>query len=89
MGQEYQQTEAKMQMIVDQLSEYASEETVFELQQIQQNFKKKVADFYREGRKLNIGVIGRVKAGKSSFLNTRSGTTAAIGSPLSRLSLYF
>jgi GTPase Era involved in 16S rRNA processing len=70
VGKEYQQAEAKLQMVVNQLSEYASEDTVFELQQLQQNFKKKVADFHREGRKLNIGVIGRVKAGKSSFLNT-------------------
>ena len=31
---------------------------------------KKTADFYRNDRKLNIGVIGQVKAGKSSFLNT-------------------
>ena len=35
-----------------------------------ENFRKKTADFYRENRKLNIGVVGQVKAGKSSFLNT-------------------
>ncbi len=29
----------------------------------------KTEDFYRENRKLNIGVVGQVKAGKSSFLN--------------------
>ena len=34
------------------------------------NFKIKTEDFYRENRKLNIGVVGQVKAGKSSFLNT-------------------
>lgn len=34
------------------------------------NFVKKTDDFYREDRKLRIAVIGQVKAGKSSFLNT-------------------
>ncbi len=34
------------------------------------DFKMKTADFYRENRKLNIGIVGQVKAGKSSFLNT-------------------
>lgn len=40
------------------------------LQQIKANFIEKTEDFFREDRKLNIGVIGQVKAGKSSFLNT-------------------
>ena len=34
------------------------------------NFKLKTDDFYRKERKLNVGVVGQVKAGKSSFLNT-------------------
>lgn len=33
-------------------------------------FQKKIDDFYNEDRKLRIAVIGQVKAGKSSFLNT-------------------
>ncbi|MGL4876413.1 MAG: dynamin family protein [Clostridium sp.] len=37
---------------------------------IKNNFVAKTNDFFREDRKLNIGVIGQVKAGKSSFLNT-------------------
>lgn len=40
------------------------------LKQIKNNFKLKIDEFYREDRKLNIGIIGQVKAGKSSFLNT-------------------
>lgn len=40
------------------------------LQAIAANFKMKTEDFYRKNRKLNIGVVGQVKAGKSSFLNT-------------------
>ena len=34
------------------------------------NFQMKTEDFCRENKKLNIGVVGQVKAGKSSFLNT-------------------
>ncbi len=41
----------------------------YELKKLIENFKLKTEDFYRENRKLNIGVIGQVKAGKSSFLN--------------------
>lgn len=37
---------------------------------IKQNFIAKTEDFFRKDRKLNIGIIGQVKAGKSSFLNT-------------------
>lgn len=40
------------------------------LKQIKNNFELKIDEFYREDRKLNIGIIGQVKAGKSSFLNT-------------------
>lgn len=40
------------------------------LKQIKNNFKLKIDEFYREDRKLNIGIIGQVKVGKSSFLNT-------------------
>lgn len=40
------------------------------LKKIKDNFNLKIDEFYREDRKLNIGIIGQVKAGKSSFLNT-------------------
>lgn len=40
------------------------------LKKIKDNFKLKIDEFYRDDRKLNIGIIGQVKAGKSSFLNT-------------------
>lgn len=40
------------------------------LKKIKENFNLKIDEFYREDRKLNIGIIGQVKAGKSSFLNT-------------------
>ena len=66
----YEQVNVKIQEILNKIQSYALEEQIEEIQQINKNFNRKVEDFYREGRKLNIGVIGRVKAGKSSFLNT-------------------
>ena len=39
------------------------------LRALTENFKRKTDDFFRDERKLNIGVVGQVKAGKSSFLN--------------------
>ena len=56
--------------VMDLIKDHASEEEIKDLQSIKDNFKMKVDDFYRENRKLNIGVVGQVKAGKSSFLNT-------------------
>ncbi|MDU2064660.1 MAG: dynamin family protein [Sporomusaceae bacterium] len=41
-----------------------------QLEQLKANFIRKIEEFFREERKLNIGVIGQVKAGKSSFLNS-------------------
>lgn len=67
---EYKKVNEKIEDIVKRIGQYAEEEHISEILQIGKNFSMKVEDFYREGRKLNIGVIGRVKAGKSSFLNT-------------------
>lgn len=66
----YEQVNSKIQEILQRIGSYALEEQLEEIKQINKNFNRKVEDFHREGRKLNIGVIGRVKAGKSSFLNT-------------------
>ena len=52
------------------LADCAPEKDLAELSAYQETFRRKTADFYRENRKLNIGVVGQVKAGKSSFLNT-------------------
>lgn len=67
---EYEIVNSKIKDIIDRISAYASEDHLYDIQKINENFSMKIEDFYREGRKLNIGVIGRVKAGKSSFLNT-------------------
>lgn len=49
---------------------YAKEDEIKSLNLLAEHFRRKTEDFYRENRKLNIGVVGQVKAGKSSFLNT-------------------
>lgn len=66
----YENVDIKIDNILEKIENYATDDTIFEVKQIRDNFTKKIEDFHKEGRKLNIGVIGRVKAGKSSFLNT-------------------
>ena len=56
--------------IIERLSAKAAKEDISTLEKLVAHFKYKTEDFYRTERKLNIGVIGQVKAGKSSFLNT-------------------
>lgn len=56
--------------IIERLSSKATESDLAMLEKLIENFKIKTKDFYRENRKLNIGIVGQVKAGKSSFLNT-------------------
>ena len=52
------------------LTDSASPKELATINEYKATFINKINEFYREGRKLNIGVIGQVKAGKSSFLNT-------------------
>ena len=56
--------------IVEEVTGHAKDEDIRGLNQLITNFKYKTDDFYNKERKLNIGVVGQVKAGKSSFLNT-------------------
>lgn len=69
-SQEYQNFYEDVDALVKTIEGHALEEEINELQDIKINLQMKVEDFYRENRKLNIGVVGQVKAGKSSFLNT-------------------
>lgn len=55
--------------LIKRLSSQAAKDDINDLEKLIENFKMKTEDFYRENRKLNIGVVGQVKAGKSSFLN--------------------
>ncbi len=59
-----------LESVATNLKESGNEKDFDEIIKIKNNFKLKINDFFREDRKLNIGVIGQVKAGKSSFLNT-------------------
>lgn len=67
--QQFEQHIANIDTLTEQLSFLSASDTAA-LHNLKETFQTKVADFYRKDRKLNIGVIGQVKAGKSSFLNT-------------------
>lgn len=56
--------------ISKKISNYSTPKDLVELERQKNIFINKTQDFFREGRKLNIGIVGQVKAGKSSFLNT-------------------
>ncbi|SFR55328.1 dynamin family protein [Anaeromicropila populeti] len=59
----------KVDTISEELKLFESEIALSDIDEIKQSFMFKTKDFFREDRKLNIGIIGRVKAGKSTFLN--------------------
>ena len=61
---------ADVKKICENLESNAKKEDIDEIEKFIHNFKLKTDDFYRNDRRLNIGVVGQVKAGKSSFLNT-------------------
>ncbi len=67
---EFEQFAAEVETIITDLIGHAKEDELQTLRKFQDNFRLKTEDFFRENRKLNIGVVGQVKAGKSSFLNT-------------------
>lgn len=55
---------------ISAVANYADEGDIQELGKLIGAFKAKTDEFYRKDRRLNIGIIGQVKSGKSSFLNT-------------------
>lgn len=67
---EFQDFVDNVETIITNVSVRAKDDDITGLQKLIKNFQIKTEDFYRENRKLNIGVVGQVKAGKSSFLNT-------------------
>lgn len=67
---EFQDFVDNVEAIITNVSDRAKDDDIAGLQKLIKNFQIKTEDFYRENRKLNIGVVGQVKAGKSSFLNT-------------------
>ena len=69
-NKEFEAFVGQVEGIVAGVMGHAKEDDISGLNKLIDNFKIKTEDFYRENRKLNIGVVGQVKAGKSSFLNT-------------------
>lgn len=69
-NKEFETFVGQVEDIVAGVMGHAKEDDISGLNKLIDNFKIKTEDFYRENRKLNIGVVGQVKAGKSSFLNT-------------------
>lgn len=67
--QQFEQHIAEISHITEQLRFLSTDDTAA-LRKLKETFQTKVDDFYHKDRKLNIGIIGQVKAGKSSFLNT-------------------
>lgn len=60
----------KADKCLEKFSGYEEYAPINALKSIREHFDVKIQDFYRSDRKLNIGIIGQVKAGKSTFLNT-------------------
>lgn len=69
-NKEFESFIGQVEAIVTDVMGHAKEDDISGLNKLIDNFKIKTEDFYRKNRKLNIGVVGQVKAGKSSFLNT-------------------
>lgn len=69
-NKEFQEFSDRVDSVIKTVAGHAKKEDIDGLNKLVANFKIKTEDFYRENRKLNIGVVGQVKAGKSSFLNT-------------------
>lgn len=59
-----------MEKTADNLRPAAKKDDIEGIEKLIADFRMKTEDFFRKDRKLNIGVVGQVKAGKSSFLNT-------------------
>jgi hypothetical protein len=68
-SKEFDSFAKEVEQVVLNIDGHTKKEDIDVLNKLIANFKMKTADFFRENRKLNIGVIGQVKAGKSSFLN--------------------
>nr|HPR40734.1 dynamin family protein [Oscillospiraceae bacterium] len=61
---------ARQDEIYRELYPYSDCADLTAVRMLGENFRRKTDDFFRASRKYNLAVIGRVKAGKTSFLNT-------------------
>ncbi|MDR3349649.1 MAG: dynamin family protein [Acidaminococcales bacterium] len=60
----------KLDHIAKEIAPGGNREEVRAIEKQKESFAETINDFYNKDRKLNIGIVGQVKAGKSSFLNT-------------------
>lgn len=68
-AQKFLETLSGVKSYVAENKELVNSERIREIDKIQNDFSRAVTDAETENRKLRIGIIGSVKAGKSSFLN--------------------
>jgi hypothetical protein len=61
---------AEVRTLAENLGTYKEDSAVRELVKLADGFEKKTREFFNTERRLYIGIVGQVKAGKSSFLNT-------------------
>ena len=66
---EFQQLTQKVATIKQTLSPYMDDRDAENVDRLSRDIQTKLDKFIREDRKLTLAVVGRVKAGKSSFLN--------------------
>ena len=68
--EEFRAYEEGLERLEQTLAPLAPAEDRAKIHALGEKFARQVEDFFQENRRLNIGVVGQVKAGKSSFLNT-------------------
>ncbi len=59
----------KISQMLEAGKELIQEDVIFEFQTATKDISTKLEEIMKEGRKLKLGIVGEVKAGKSSFLN--------------------
>lgn len=69
MGKKYEEASDLILKGLDSFKDCYSREYYLDFEDRIRNMKKKIQDSMQEGRLLKIGIVGEVKAGKSSFLN--------------------
>ncbi len=60
----------KMDFALEKLRDFKDKININELKQLKNDLKTRTEDFENREKKLRIGVIGQIKAGKSSFINS-------------------
>ena len=67
--EEYKNLLIKINREIDKYKSYVSNENIIEFKDRLDLLDNKIEESLKEGRTLKIGIVGEVKAGKSSFLN--------------------